>query len=723
LDYVFSVCIRFKVMDERTMLGTGRGEVAFDATPPSQTIVRLRLIGRMEAWTYQSDDVLPTRRKARAMLACIAVASPRPVLRGRLIELLWSRRSQEQARGSLRQEIYRVLEALAPADAEVVVVTRNHLSLRPGAVWIDLQEVLKATATHPDALSLLEGELLEDLNGIDPSFDLWLRHERELLRDRASAIAESWLGENLEPEVTILAAQRLLKIDQSHEGGWRALMRAHAIRGQRGLAVQAYDRCRTVLAETLDSIPSAETQKLLGEIKGSSRKRPPLHEMAPRPKEIGDNQTQATFEPNQSPARGGVRVGVLPLRHAGTSGDDSHLGPGLADEITTALSKFRWLFVVSSNSLARFSGENRDDALIQRDFGLDFLLDGSVIRMGDSIRIHLRLLDLRLASRVVWALRFDSLTTDLLELQDEIAAKVVAQIDPEILLIEARRIAAHPPVDATAYDLMLRAIHLMGSMERRQFEQAGQHLDDAIALDPEYAAAHSWYAYWHIFLCGQDWTDDPGTAMKRAGDLADRAVRLDPFDARGLSISGHISSFLYHRLDEAKLLHDRALSLNSNLPIAWALSAITLAYAGDPEEAERRSNRYKRLSPHDPHAFFFDGFFTVIHLMKRDYEKAVQQGRKIVQLNPAFSATYKPYLAALGHLNQAEEIEKIRAELLSIEPGFTIERFLEATALEREADRQHYAEGLRRAGIPEGVSQPLSRKRISKHPLRAALLT
>jgi DNA-binding SARP family transcriptional activator/tetratricopeptide (TPR) repeat protein len=643
------------------------------------------------------------------MLACIAMASPRPVLRAQLAELLWSRRSQEQARGSLRQEIYRVLEALAPAETEILVVTRDHLSFRDGAVWIDVQEVLQATASEPGALSLLEGDLLEDLNGIDPSFDLWLRRERELLRDRACDIAESCLREKLEPEEAIVAAQRLLKFDQSNEEGWRALMRAHAARGQRGLAVQAYARCQAVLAEAHDATPSAETQRLLAEIKRSSRKRLPPQAVTSRLNEVVGERGPVT-SPNQYPARRSARVGVLPLRHVGLSEDDSHLGPGLADEITAALSKFRWLFVVSPNSLARFSGAERDDAAIQREFGLDFLLDGSVMRVSDTIRIHLRLLDLHVASQVVWARRFECSAEDLLALQDEIAAKAVAQIDPEILLIEARRIAAKPEVDATAYDLMLRGVQAMGTMERGSYQQAGQHLSDAIGLDPDYAAAHSWYAYWHIFLFGQGWTEHPVAMMERAGNLAQHAIRLDPFDARGLSISGHVSAFLHHRLDEAMLLHDRALSLNSNLPMAWALSAITHAYAGNPEEAERRSDRYKKLSPHDPHAFFFDGFLTVIHLMKRDYHKAVEQGRKVAQLNPAFSATYKPYLAALGYLGQEQEIKKIRGELLAIEPGFTIERFLQANPMEQEVDRLHYAEGLRRAGVPDDVSQPRSKK-------------
>ena len=149
---------------------------------------------------------------------------------------------------------------------------------------------------------------------------------------------------------------------------------------------------------------------------------------------------------------------------------------------------------------------------------------------------------------------------------------------------------------------------------------AGEYLVNAIALEPDYAAAHAWYAYWHIFLVGQGWADDPRAMMEEAGELAERAVVLDPFDARALTIAGHVRAFLHRRLHEAASLHERALSLNPNLAMAWALSAITYAYMGEPEEAERRNNRYKKLSPLDPHAFFFDAFFILIHLMKRDYE-------------------------------------------------------------------------------------------------------
>jgi DNA-binding SARP family transcriptional activator/TolB-like protein len=693
-------------------------------------VVRLRLIGQMEAWTVRSESVLPVGRKTRALLASIAMAAPRPLLRGRLAEQLWSRRPEEQARASLRQEIHRLLEALSPAETEILIITRDHLTLRPGAVWIDVEEVMRATAAQPAALALLDGDLLEDLDGIDPNFDAWLNAERERLRDRARGIAELMLREDMEPDVAIAAAQRLLAIDRSHEGAWRALMKAHAARGERGLAVQAYDRCRASLGDMLDAAPSIETQKLLNEIRGPSNSRLPLRPpqvaepVSPPPAPVvADPETVSAPAPpadDLSPGapkrealatRGGAHVGVMPFRLIGMPDEDAHLAPGLADEITNALSRFRWMFIVSSNSLGRFAAEHRDEATIRREFGLDFLLDGSVQRAGNKIRISLRLLDLRANNQIVWARRFDRETNDLLSLQDEIAAEVVAQIDPEILLIEAKRSSSRGQVGATAYDLMLRSIPLIGRMEHDPFLQAGQHLADAIALEPDYAAAYAWYAYWHIFLVGQDWADNPQAMMQRAGELAERSIVLDPFDARGLSISGHVRAFLHRRLHEAMVLHERALTLNPNLASAWALSAVTHAYAGDPEEAERRNNRYKKLSPLDPHAFFFDAFFVLIHLMKRDYETAVEVGRAVSQLNPSFTATYKPYLAALGHLRRDQEAATIRRRLLALEPDFTIERFMQINAMERESDRMHYAEGLRLAGIrerdPQVVNAPI----------------
>lgn len=176
---------------------------------------------------------------------------------------------------------------------------------------------------------------------------------------------------------------------------------------------------------------------------------------------------------------------------------------------------------------------------------------------------------------------------------------------------------------------------------------------------------------------------------------------LDPQDAKALTIAGHVRAFLHHRLREAIALHERALMLNPNLAMAWNLSGVAYAYLGDIEEAERRIQRYKKLAPLDPQAFFFDTALIIIALLKRDYKAAVEVGREVSEMNPAFSAACKPYLAALGHIGQHEEAEVVRRRLLSIEPGFTIHQFIDSSPFERVEDRDQFREGLRLAGLPE----------------------
>jgi DNA-binding SARP family transcriptional activator/TolB-like protein len=686
-----------------------------------QAVVRLRLIGQMEAWSPASESVLPAGRKTRALLAVVALSAPRPALRGRLAELLWSRRPEEQARASLRQEIHRLLEALSFADSEILVVTRDHLSLRPASVWVDVDEVMRATPAEPAALSLLDSDLLEDLDGIDPTFDAWLTTERERLRDRARTVAEALLREQAEPEAAILAAQRLLSIDRAHEGAWRALMRAYAERGERGMAIQSYDRCRAVLIDLLDAAPSPETQKLLVEIRGPAHGRLPQRPVAPTvhlvpppvqeapvvapPAEHAAAVATLPRQEERVPASAtrGICIGVMPFRMVGTTEAEAYLAQGLGEDITAALSRCRWMFVVSSSSLARYVRENGDEGAIRRTFGIDFLLDGTIQRDRDRLRVTLRLLDLRAGDQVVWARRFDREGDDVLSLQDEVASEAVAQIDSEMLMIEAKRVAARPPTDATAHDLMLQALAPMTRLERDPFMQAGRQLALAVGLEPEYAAAHAWHALWHVLLVGQGWADDPKAAIAVAGELAERAIMVDPHDARIMTIAGHVRAYLHGRLHEAVALHERALSLNPNLAMAWALSAATHAYLGDADEAALRYQRYKQLSPLDPYAFMFDGVATLIHLLRRDHERAVVVGRSVTQTAPMVSAVFKGYLAALGHAGRTEEAVTARRRLLAIEPHFTVDRFLLTAPLERASDRQYVAAGLRLAGIPEGT--------------------
>jgi len=653
--------------------------------------LRLHLFGRMAVLTASGEDVLPRVRKTRAVLAILALSAPRPVLRDQLTGLLWSTRGRDQAKASLRQALHDLslcLEAIGPG---VVQSGRGYVALAPGTVWTDVQEMMRATTVQPEALDRLQrGPLLEDLFGVDPAFDRWLEGWRHRLIKSATDVAEDLLAEATDASEVIAAAQRLLTIERPHEAAWRALMQAHAKRGDVAGALTAYERCCGALAEAAAVGPSAETRALADSIRGAARPAPASSATITAP---AAHSTPIDRAP-------GVRLGVMPFRSLDGRLDEQ-LSLGLAEEITTALARFRWISLVSSPSLAALAGESPEQTERLHGLDLDFLLDGTVQRGAGKVRVMVRLRDMRAGGDVVWAHRFDRATADILSLQDEIAAETVAQVDPELMLREGRRANLGSATNPTAYQLMLRAIPALYRLEETGYREAGTLLTAAVDRDPDYAAPHAWLAYWYVFLVGQGWTDEPDIDMARAGGLAERAIALDPFDARALTIAGHVRAFLHRRTEEAIGLHEQALQLNPNLPLAWAFSALAHTYAGRHDEAIRRGAQARRLSPFDPHASFFDMVLMIPHLLLGNLETAIEFGRRATALNPQLSSTYKGYLAALGLLGRTEDIGPAREQLLQLEPGFTVRQALARVPLQRQADRALYAEGLRRAGLPE----------------------
>ena len=640
--------------------------------------VRLKLLGHMAAWDSQHVLALPRVRKTRAVLALLALAAPKALSRETLTALLWSQRQREQARGSLRQALHELQSILQPLEPSLLIAGRNELTLR-GEVWVDVHALAQATAERPEALELLDGLLLDDLAGVDPALDRWIQQERRRIITDVEMVVENMLRSGAEADEVIRIADRLLALDRTREGIWRALIEGHYRRGDLQSATRAYERLKTELADTNRGTPSEQTQTLFNAITGKPT-RPPV-------------------EADRHEKRG-TRLGVMPFRCLDPN-QDQELSLGLAEEITTALSRFRWMFLISSTSLAVLAKEPGFDTPAWRELGIDFLLDGSVQRGGGRVRVIVRLLDMQASGEVVWAHRFDRPADDILTLQDEIAAETAAKVDPELLLHESKRAISRPANDPTAYDLVLRAIPAIYQLKKQDFRAAGEALAAAVIRDPSVAHAHSWWAYWHILLVGQGWAEDAATAMVRANELAERAIALDPFDARAFTVAGHVRAFLHRRIGEAIELHERALTLNPNLPLAWVFSGLAHSYAGDHAEGLRRIEHARRLSPFDPHAFFFDMALMIPNLMLGEYAKAVEISRRATLLNPDFTSTLKGHLSALGHLGWTEEQRQVREKLLSLEPGFCLRAARERSPLLRPEDVERYVEGLRLAGLPE----------------------
>ncbi len=550
---------------------------------------------------------------------------------------------------------------------------RNDVALLDERVWVDARVLAQATVSHPAGLDLFQTTMLDDLSGLDPAFDRWLADKRESVTRGARVVAEGVLAAQNEAKGRIAAAERLLFIDRGHEGAWQALIRAHCVQGDRASARLAFEHCVETLAHA-GLTPSHETQSLIGS-------------MVPvrLPVDRGPSQASAT---------GGIRLAVLPPRPLDSDGLNG-LFVGLAEEITAALSRFRWISSVATGPLATGADGGSLAGPNGQPLDLDFVLDSTVQRGGDRVRVIIRLLDVQSGGQVVWARCFDRELSDALTLQSEIAAETAAQIDPELLLHEAERRNSRVQHHPTAHDFVLRAIPAIYRLEPSGFRAAGETLAAAVALEPSNAAAHAWWAYWHLFLVGQGWAADRGAATLRAGDLAERAVTLDPGDARAMALVGHVRAFLYKRAEEGCALHERALSLNPNLPLAWCFSGLAHSYLGRHTEAIERIAQAQLLSPHDPHAFFFDMALMMPYFLLGEFKTAATVGRRAVELNPGCSSTYKGYLATLGQLGHDREAARILARLLAMEPGFSIKDAIDRSPMIRHEDLAAYAEGLR----------------------------
>ena len=258
-------------------------------------------------------------------MAVLALAGGRPVLRTRLTGLLWSQREKEQARASLRQSVHELQLVLGSRALALLRADRNHLVLLDDRLWVDACVLGATTVPHPEGLELFQPALLDDLIGLDPAFDRWLVEERQRIAQLARSIAERVLAAQSDPGAAIAAAERLLSIDQIHEGAWQAIIRARCLLDGRTAARLAFERYAAALANA-GLIPSLETQALVADVP---------HARLPV---LGDLGTREATK--------GIRLAVLPPRILDGGGLNGLL-LGLAEEITASLSRFRWISCVA----------------------------------------------------------------------------------------------------------------------------------------------------------------------------------------------------------------------------------------------------------------------------------------------------------------------------------------------------------------------------------------
>jgi adenylate cyclase len=397
-------------------------------------------------------------------------------------------------------------------------------------------------------------------------------------------------------------------------------------------------------------------------------------------------------------------IAVLPFVDQAAEGGTSWFSDGLVEDIIAALSCLPELIVISRASVLRYRGAPHDPLQIHRELAVRYLLTGSVRRDGDRVRLSAELTDCE-AGTAIWSDRLAGEAGDLFKLQDELSARVVATIAPQVQESELRRVLRKHPESLDAYECVLRGLDLLYRQEDDASVSMGTKalplFERALALDPRYATAYALAATCYGERYYEGTSPDPTGDHMEAERLSRLALTFDRFDPLALSLCGHIRSWLFRDYDQAIELFDRALAANPSAAIAWARSSATFSYIGEPREGRRRVDIGLRLSPYDAHVFFSYGLVGLAAYASGDYAEAAAWGRKSMAANPRFVGNMRFLAASLAANGQFREARQVGQDLLRLTPRFSARKFAAGHAFKDPEMRLRFADHLVLAGLPE----------------------
>jgi adenylate cyclase len=393
------------------------------------------------------------------------------------------------------------------------------------------------------------------------------------------------------------------------------------------------------------------------------------------------------------PDKPSIAIAVLPFENMSGDPEQEYFADGMVEEITTALSRFKWLFVIARNSSFTLKGKAVDVKEVGRRLGVRYILEGSVRKAAGKVRITGRLID-AVTGAHIWADRFERNLKDVFALQDELTVAVVSAIQPKIIQTEIAMVARRPE-NLTAYDFWLRAIQQSSLMNREGLAEAIRLAYRALELDPGFGRAASLASVYHLSNVVLGYSTDPQFECKEAVRLSRLALRIDDSDPNTLARAGLISALVVGDSESALEMADRAVALNPNSFDAWSARGWVCRAAGLPQEAVRSFERGIRMSPIDPTMFAGMGL-ALVEL--RRFDEAVVAGRKAQRHNPSHPLAYFCLASAFAHLGRDAEAREAAARLLEVNPAVTISGWI---AWGGQSNARLVTEGLRKAGLPE----------------------
>ncbi|MCC8940595.1 tetratricopeptide repeat protein [Bradyrhizobium sp. Arg68] len=388
-------------------------------------------------------------------------------------------------------------------------------------------------------------------------------------------------------------------------------------------------------------------------------------------------------------------IAVLPFENMSGDPEQEYFADGMVDEITTALSRFRSLFVIARNSSFSYKGKAVDIKQVGRELGVRYVLEGSVRKAAGKVRIIGQLIDVATGVHL-WADRFEGDLSDVFTLQDRMTESVIAAIEPRVFQAEVD-LAARRPNSLSAYDLCLRAIPHLYSFTRDGSAEALRLVSRALEIDPRYGFAATLAGSCHIQKVTQGWATDPKSEFAEGLRLLRLVLSIDGNDHLALSMLSYAAAWSGD-FGTAREMVDRAIISNPNAAFAWSTRGWTCRMAGDLEEAIRSFERAVLLSPFDPLLFVTLTEMGVAFIDLGRFDEAVVAAKKALSQTQSFLPSYCCLITALAHLGREAEAKESATRLLELKSDFRISEWVSRSGLRTN---QMFVDGLRKAGIPE----------------------
>lgn len=673
--------------------------------------LHLSLLGGLEIGAEAAGP--PLARKARAMLAYLAMHAGQPQSREKLAALFWGRNGDSQARTNLRQALSALRRALPSGNGAHLVTTGDRVALDLDGSGLDVArfEAL-AAGTQPEQLeqaaALYRGDLLDGFSLREEAFEEWAGAERERLRLVAVGALERLIAHYCDAQQfgrCAQAALRLLALDPLREDIHRALMRAYAAQSRVGLALKQYETCRDILRRELGVEPEPETRKLSHELR-ARRERSNDAAAAPR---------SATSESKERPG-----LLVLPFCTLSHRKGEEELADGLTEDGITALSKLPWLAVTACTSSLAYKGRAIDVRDAAREQQVRYVLDGSVRRSGDRIRVSAQLVDAADGSHL-WAERYDRKFSDAFALQDELTQSIVATVEQVLVdaIVRPDRAAGQP--GSGPHESLRRANRLHRQLSGDANAEAIEVLQGVLAAEPDNVAAHQVCSMAHVLNLACCWFTDPIEDGRRALEHGRAALRLAENDYLSHVCLGYAS--VYARDFEGAIAAARqGVSLNGNASVAIGVLGIALAYGGFPDEAKAHLARVLEMNPHDPCMAEYRWAHAIADLVQHNDREALQMAKAAALSKPDIATGHLIAAAALGRLGESERAHEAVAEARRCAPDLSSAWLRHVFPFSTGSDHIHLMDGLHAAGLPMEVREAASdaRGHSDAMPLRAA---